>query len=107
MKKRTKKTGTAILTATVCIVAAIGITVGCIYAENRPKTTFDFAQKTGLVTNGASGFLYGFAEPDIPTKGMAESIGVSTLSTKTHGGLQHPVGDVDQVADTFFSAGGK
>ena len=107
MKKRTKKTVTAILTATVCIVAAIGITVGCIYAENRPKTTFDFAQKTGLVTNGASGFLYGFAEPDIPTKEMAESIGVSTLSTKTHGGLQHPVGDVDQVADTFFSAGGK
>ncbi|MDO4153460.1 MAG: hypothetical protein Q4E21_01270 [Clostridia bacterium] len=107
MKKRTKKTATAILTAAVCIAAAIGITVGCIYAENRPKTTFDFAQKTGSVTNGASGFLYGFAEPDIPTKEMAESIGVSTLSTKTLGGLQHPVGDVDQVADTFFSAGGK
>lgn len=107
MKKRTKKTVTAILTAAVCIAAAIGITVGCIYAENRPKTTFDFAQKTGSVTNGASGFLYGFAEPDIPTKEMAESIGVSTLSTKTLGGLQHPVGDVDQVADTFFSAGGK
>ncbi|MGN0561576.1 MAG: hypothetical protein ACI4K6_02120 [Candidatus Fimenecus sp.] len=107
MKKRTKKTATAILTAAVCIAAAIGITVGCIYAENRPKITFDFAQKTGSVTNGASGFLYGFAEPDIPTKEMAESIGVSTLSTKTLGGLQHPVGDVDQVADTFFSAGGK
>lgn len=107
MKKRTKKTVTAILTAAVCIAAAIGITVGCIYAENRPKTTFDFAQKTGSVTNGASGFLYGFAEPDIPTKEMAESIGVSTLSTKTLGGLQHPVGDVGQVADTFFSAGGK
>lgn len=107
MKKRTKKTVTAILTAAVCIAAAIGITFGCIYAENRPKTTFDFAQKTGSVTNGASGFLYGFAEPDIPTKEMAESIGVSTLSTKTLGGLQHPVGDVDQVADTFFSAGGK
>lgn len=107
MKKRTKKTVTAILTAAVCIAAAIGITVGCIYAENRPKTTFDFAQKTGSVTNGASGFLYGFAEPDIPTKEMAESIGVSALSTKTLGGLQHPVGDVDQVADTFFSAGGK
>ena len=61
MKKRTKKTVTAILTAAVCIAAAIGITVGCIYAENRPKTTFDFAQKTGSVTNGASGFLYGFA----------------------------------------------
>lgn len=107
MKKRTKKIVTAILTAAVCIAAGIGVTVGCIYAENRPKTTFDFAQKTGAVTNGASGFLYGFAEPDIPTKEMAESIGVSTLSTKALGGLQHPVGDVDQVADTFFSAGGK
>ncbi|MGN0570779.1 MAG: hypothetical protein ACI4K9_01210 [Candidatus Fimenecus sp.] len=107
MNKRTKSRFTAVLVAAVGIAAGIGATVGGLYAFNRPKTTFDFAQKAGEITNGASGFLYGFAEPDIPTKEMAESIGVSTLSTKALGGLQHPIGDVAQVADTFFSAGGK
>lgn len=107
MNKRIKTRLTAAITATVGIVAGIGVAVGGLYALNRPKTTFDFAQKTGKITNGASGFLYGFAEPDIPTKETAESIGVSTLSTKALGGLQHPIGDVDQVADTFFSADGK
>lgn len=107
MKTRTKKKLTAILTATVGIAAGLGIVFGCIYAKNRPKTTFDFAQKCGEIKGGASGFLYGLAEPGIPTKEMAESIGISTLSTKALGGLQHPIGDVNQVADTFLSAGGK
>lgn len=99
------------LFATVGVLAIctlmIGIAVGCLYSFNRPSVTFDFSQKTGPVTNGASGFLYGFAEPDIPSREIAESIGVSTLSTKAYGGLQHPVGDVNQVADTFLQAGGK
>lgn len=107
MKKRTKKIIISLVSVAVGIAAVIGITIGCLYAFNRPTTTFDFSQKTGSITNGASGFLYGFAEPDIPSKEMAQSIGVSTLSTKTAGGLQHPVGDVAQVADTFFAAGGK
>ena len=107
MKKRTKKIIISLVSVAVGIAAVIGITIGCLFAFNRPTATFDFSQKTGAVTNGASGFLYGFAEPEIPSKEMAQSIGVSTLSTKTAGGLQHPVGDVAQVADTFFAAGGK
>lgn len=107
MKASTKKKWTAILTVAVGIAAGLSIVFGCIYTKNRPKTTFDFAQKSVEIKGGASGFLYGLAEPDIPTKEMAESIGISTLSTKTLGGLQHPIGDVNQVADTFLSAGGK
>lgn len=107
MSKRLKKRFIGIVCAVLILAAGVGIAIGCLFAFNRPTTTFDFSQKNGEVTNGASGFLYGFAEPDIPTKEMAESIGVSTLSTKALGGLQHPIGDVGQVADTFFSAGGK
>ncbi len=107
MKAKSKKIFLVLLCVIVLLAIAIGITAVCLFAFNRPSVTFDFSQKTGEVTSGASGFLYGLAEPDVPTAEIAESIDISTLSTKAHGGLQHPIGDVDQVADTFFSAGGK
>lgn len=99
------------LLITVCAALGLGVVGGGaylgVYSTNRPCAAVDAAQKTGAVTNGASGFLYGFAEPDIPTVEIAKSIDVSTLSTKTYGGLQHPIGDVNQVADTFLAAGGE
>lgn len=99
------------LLITVCAALGLGVVGGGaylgVYSTNRPRAAVDAAQKTGAVTNGASGFLYGFAEPDIPTVEIAKSIDVSTLSTKTYGGLQHPIGDVNQVADTFLAAGGE
>lgn len=102
-----KKVLLSICIALVCIGVIAGGTVWYLYATNKPSVTFDFSKKNGEVTTGASGFLYGFAEPDIPSVEIAKSIGVSTLSTKTMGGLQHPIGDVNQVADTFIEAGGK
>lgn len=71
-----------------------------------PRVTADFSKKSEL-TGRASGFLYGFAEDDIPSREIAESIGINALATKTAGGLQHPIGDVKDVADTFLSAGGE
>ncbi len=86
----------------ICSVSAV-----CIYHFNRPTVTVDFSQKTGEVTNGAAGFLYGLAEPDIPSTEITDSIDPSSLATKTAGGLQHPIGDLQQVADTFLRAGGE
>lgn len=71
-----------------------------------PVVMVDFSQQSAL-TGRASGFLYGFAEDDIPTAQIAESIGIKSLATKTAGGLQHPIGDVRNVSDTFLSAGGE
>lgn len=85
----------------------LGITAACIYIYNRPTVTVDFSQKTGAVTNGAAGFLYGLAEPDIPSTEITDSIDPSSLTTKTAGGLQHPISDLQQVADTFLRAGGE
>lgn len=100
-----------VLCIVLCVALGIGVIGGgvylAVYSTNRPSVTIDVSEKTGEITNGASGFLYGFAEPDIPTVEIARSIDVSTLSTKAYGGLQHPIGDVNQVADTFLSAGGK
>lgn len=102
-----KKVLLSVAIAIICIAVIVGGIIGYLYMTNKPSITFDFAKKNGEITTGASGFLYGFAEPDIPSVEIAKSIGVSTLSTKTLGGLQHPIGDVNQVADTFIKAGGK
>lgn len=71
-----------------------------------PTLTIDFSQQSEL-TGRASGFLYGLAEDDVPTSEITESIGINTLATKPAGGLQHPIGDVEQVAETFTDAGGE
>lgn len=71
-----------------------------------PTLTIDFSQQSEL-TGRASGFLYGLAEDDVPTSEITESIAINTLATKPAGGLQHPIGDVEQVAETFTDAGGE
>ena len=71
-----------------------------------PTLTIDFSKQSEM-TGRASGFLYGFAEDDIPSKEIAESIGANILSTKPAGGLQHPIGDVMDVSETFYGAGGE
>ncbi len=71
-----------------------------------PTLTVDFSQQTEL-TGRASGFLYGMAEEEIPTDEIAESIGINMLATKPAGGLQHPIGDVENVSEGFINAGGE
>ncbi len=103
MKKTLKKAVIVILSVLICLVMALG---GALLYFIVPTVTVDFSQQSEL-TGRASGFLYGFAEDDIPTGEIAESIGINALATKTAGGLQHPIGDVNNVADTFLSAGGE
>ena len=85
------------------LAIAVGITFSII---KKPTLTVDFSQQTEL-TGRASGFLYGIAEDDVPTAEIVESIGINTLATKPAGGLQHPIGDVNQVAETFTESGGE
>lgn len=102
MKKRTK-----ILLAVFIPVAVILLSLGGAFMYLKvPSVTVDFSSQSEL-TGRASGFLYGFSEEDIPSSEIAESIGINCLATKTAGGLQHPIGDVRQVSETFLSAGGE
>ncbi len=102
MKKLTKIFAGIFLSLTVI---ALSLLVA-LQIISVPTVTLDFSSQTEL-TGRASGFLYGFAENDIPTREIAESIGINGLATKTAGGLQHPIGDVRDVSDTFLSAGGE
>ena len=101
--KKGKKILLGILGTLLSIVIILGVTFMIIKV---PTLTIDFSQQSEL-TGRASGFLYGLAENEIPTSEIAESIAINTLATKPAGGLQHPIGDVNQVYKTFNNAGGE
>lgn len=104
--KKGKKAAIGIVSSVAAVTLA-GFIGGSIFVKQyKPSVTIDFS-KQSEITGCASGFLYGFAEADIPSRRIAESIGITGLAAKPVGGLQHPIGDTAQVADTFFSAGGK
>lgn len=100
-KKEIKKIAAVIISVIVILAVAL-----CAFiALNKPTVTFDAADLNGEVTDGASGFLYGIAQDGVPSYNMTESIDLSSLSTKTALGLQHPIGDVDDVASQALAGG--
>lgn len=101
------KKGIKILLSVVCVILCLSVAAGIAFLKiATPTVTIDFSSQSDM-TGRASGFLYGFAEEDIPSKEIAESIGVNGLATKPVGGLQHPIGDVTNVSGTFLNAGGE
>lgn len=86
-----------VLVVLLGLLLLAGVCAGAFFLFYTPTLSADFSQKTGQVTNGASGYLYGLAEPGVPSENMTESIDISTVSQKVKGGLQHPVGDIDRV----------
>lgn len=86
-----------ILSIVICLVFFIGMCIGGFVIFYTPSLTADMSVKTGAVTTGASGYLYGLAEKGVPSENMTESIDISTVSQKVAGGLQHPIGDISHV----------
>lgn len=79
----------------IVFIAAVGF--GIFLVVYTPTLTADFSVKTGEVTDGASGYLYGIAQNGVPSETMTDSVDISTVSQKVTGGLQHPVGDISDV----------
>lgn len=86
-----------LITVVVCLVFAVGLAAGGFLIFYTPSLTADMSVKTGNVTTGASGYLYGLAEEGVPSENMTESIDISTVSQKVPNGLQHPIGDISHV----------
>lgn len=101
--KTAKKILLGFLGTLLSIVIILGVAFMVIKV---PTLTIDFSKQSEL-TGRASGFLYGLAENEVPTSEITESIAINTLATKPAGGLQHPIGDVNQVYKTFTNAGGE
>lgn len=64
----------------------------------QPVIEIDAATSMGEVSSRASGYLYGAAQSNVPDSAMAESVDIASVSQKVVGGLQHPIGDVDNVS---------
>lgn len=64
-----------------------------------PTMTVDAGTVLEETSSRANGFLYGIAESGVPSKAMTDSIDISSVSQKVPDGLQHPVGDVENVSE--------
>ncbi|MBR4726260.1 MAG: carbohydrate-binding protein [Clostridia bacterium] len=69
----------------------------------RPTLKIDAAAPVAPVTSRASGFLYGLAQAGVPDPLTVESLDPASVTQKVLGGLQHPIGDVDEVAQNLDS----
>lgn len=85
------------------IITVLGLCAQGIPHFFRPTLEVDAAKIEGAVSSRASGYLYGVAQSNVPDRAMTESIDISSASQKVTGGLQHPVGDVDEVAGQLES----
>src|SRR5699024_1199328 len=99
----------AIIIAAMLTITGVGTGGGkpdnSFFGENTDSyrtVTVDAGSITGEMTHKATGFLYGFAEPDVPSENTLAAIGVYTAVAKPKAGLQHPMGDITQVYKTFF-----
>jgi hypothetical protein len=103
MNSKVKKTIKIVLIVILCIVLILGCATGVFFATYTAKLEFDFSEKTGNVTSGASGYLYGLAQDGVPSDEMVESVDVSSVAQKVIDGLQHPIGDIDDVYTSLDS----
>ncbi len=87
-----------------CLVVLLGAAVALFFATYQATVSFDVSEKTGAVLKGASGYLYGIAENGVPSAEMVESLDVKTVAQKVPGGLQHPIGDMDNAAKMLTDA---
>lgn len=105
MKSKPVRIIKRVLIVIIVLIIALAIAAGAYFSLNKPSVIFDAGNLTGSVTDGASGYLYGLAQDGVPSYEMTASLDVSSVSAKTQGGLQHPIGEVGDVAAEVLSDG--
>lgn len=104
-KSKAGKVIKRVLIIIIAVIVVLGISEGVYFSSYIPSVTFDAGNLTGSVTDGASGYLYGLAQDGVPSYEMTASLDVSSVSAKTQNGLQHPIGEVGDVAGEVLSDG--
>ncbi len=69
----------------------------------KPTIEIDASVSNGEISTKATGYLYGLAQSNVPDSNIVESLDISSVSQKVIGGLQHPIGDVDDVSPQLDS----
>lgn len=106
--KKGKKWIAAFLAAALALTGVSVPAVPAEAADNTPSLTIDMGEtgKRGLY-HGATGWLYGQGDDQVPTANTITALKPNTAVQKAPNGMQHPNGDVLDIADTFLDAGGK
>ncbi len=77
-------------------------------AESLPTLTVDMTpDSVRELKHGASGWLYGLGAEGVPSANTMTPLKPHTAVQKAPNGMQHPNGDVLDVAQTFLDAGGQ
>lgn len=76
-------------------------------ADNTPSLTVNMGADCRELYHGATGWLYGQGDDQVPTANTITALKPNTAVQKAPNGMQHPNGDVLDIAKTFLDAGGK
>ena len=109
-KKAVKKLLSAVLAAAMVVtsgVPAASLTAQAAGNENSPVLTVDMSSQGRALKHGATGWLYGQGDDQVPTSNMITPLKPNTAVQKAPNGMQHPNGDVLDTAKTFLDSGGK
>ena len=104
-----KKAVSLLLTLVLLLGAFVspGILPQAEAANSAPRLIIDMTSDNGEMRHGASGFLYGISNEEVPTTNTLLPLKPQVLATKGALGTEHPYADALDVAEQFFSAGGK
>lgn len=87
-----------IISFILSLITALSLTAEGIPYMFRPTVEIDASASLGKISTRATGYLYGMAQSNVPDSNIVESLDISSVSQKVIGGLQHPIGDVDDVS---------
>ena len=91
------------MTKIISFFITIIILFEALPASFQPSLTVDASQILGESTTRATGFLYGLAEPEVPSSAVINALKISSVSQKVPDGLQHPTGDIDHIKSQLDS----
>ena len=74
--------------------------------DNGAEIRFDMSSRDTLY-KGSTGFLYGIAEPNVPSIDLLQGLQPAVMVQKAIGGLQHPTGDTVRVRSALGESGAK
>jgi len=99
------------IAAIVCILmttSIINLPAQAAGSNNLPTLTVDMGTSTGRsLYHGASGWLYGLGDDGLPSTNTITPLKAHTTVQKAPLGMQHPDGDVLDIANTFLNSGGQ
>lgn len=95
-----------ILLLSITLATAIATIDYAVNNQIDAELSVDFSSPEGPIKHGATGFLYGIAEENVPNSNLLYALSPQVLATRVPNGLQHPSGDIAHVESAFFDNGG-